>query len=244
MPRTDAQNTGDSAPEVWDQAARAYDDERARDPVYLSCVNEVVRHLGAQRVPWCLDAGCGTGMTTLLCAQQADGVVAVDYSYESLAVLRRKAAGLPILLVQADIKKLPFRDGIFDRAVCANTLQHLRQGVAQQQAVEELRRVTSQDGRIAVSVHHYSRAKRRAKWVKEGKPGQQGIDYIFRFSRRELAALTGGRVSAVGFYELAAFHRLSTGLQSLFFRLFGGLVALAGEGHMLIASIRKARRRR
>src|SRR5690606_29498406 len=130
----------------------------------------------------CLDAGSGTGLSTRALSRRCDVIVAVDYSLESLKVL--KAKGLRnVIAVQADLKALPFIDAAFDACVCANALQHLTPNGAQESAVSELHRVTAAEGRVVVSVHHYSKSKRKAGWVKEGKPGQKEIDYIFRFAR-------------------------------------------------------------
>ena len=69
-----------------------------------------------------------------------------------------------------------------------------------------------------MSVHHYSVEKQRAGWVREGKPGgKDGCDYIFRYTRSELAALfPSARIRAVGFYDWPA--------QMLITRIAGGSV--------------------
>jgi SAM-dependent methyltransferase len=179
-------------------------------------------------------------MATLACASRTATVVAVDYSFDSLAVLKRKATNKNILLVQADITRLPFRDNVFDYALCANALQHIKPGRPQERAIEELSRVTRPNGRIVVSVHHFSRSKRKRNWTKEGRPGQSDIDYIFRFARQDLRALTGGSLSAVGFYGLQRFPGVGVKVQNAVARVFGRIAAIAGFGHMLIAVVRKS----
>lgn len=212
-----------SRPEVWDAAADAYDDERQADPVYAACVAEVVRDLRPHgRV---LDAGCGTGLQTALIDGHCD-IHCVDFSRRSLAVLKRR---LPAAMTAAaDIRALPFEDESFDAVLCANALQHLGPE-GQGHAARELLRVLKRGGRYAVSVHHYSVEKQRAGWIKEGKPGQAGIDYIYRFSRAELARLfPGSRIRAVGFYGWP--------MQQAVSRVGGRALAAFGRGHMLIAS--------
>lgn len=239
MPAADASPRDGSAADVWDAQASVYDASRRSDPVYASCTREVVRAVpfGARR---CLDAGCGSGLSSAKLAERCGLVVAVDYSFDSLAVLKRKA--MPnVLLVQADLRALPFREGAFDACVSANTLQHLDPRGGQSAAIGELRRVTNAGGTISVSVHHYSRGKQKAGWIKEGRPGQRGIDYIFRFSLDDLrSALPDARIRAVGFYGLLRLPWLGGRLQAVAARGAGRLAALLGWGHMLIAVARGA----
>lgn len=212
-----------SNPEVWDAAADGYDDERKADPVYAACLAEVVRDLRPHgRV---LDAGCGTGLQTALIGGDCE-IHCVDFSRRSLAVLKRR---LPeASTAAADIRALPFADESFDAVLCANALQHLNaEGHAR--AAGELLRVLKRGGRFAVSVHHYSVQKQRAGWIKEGKPGQAGIDYIYRFSKAEFVRLfPGSRIRAVGFYGWPKQQQVS--------RVAGRALAAFGHGHMLIAS--------
>jgi len=225
--------TGSSA-SVWDREASRYDAAREADPVYSSCIQLTARPIRSG-TRLCLDAGCGTGLSTVALSHRCETVVAVDYSRESLGILRSK--GLRnVIPVQADLAALPFKEAAFESCVCANTLQHFRPDGAQVRAVSELKRVTGQSGTLIVSVHHYSKSKRKARWVKEGKPGQPGIDYIYRFCRKDLhALLPRSIISGVGYYGLVKIPLLGARLQWLMASLFGKIAALLGYGHMLIA---------
>ena len=234
-------NKGSSA-RVWDAGASEYDLLRTNDPVYAACTREAVRavSVGRPAAGTVLDAGCGTGLATLALLKWFRGVVALDYSFDSLRILRGKTESGRLSLVKADVCRLPFADGTFDAVLCANTLQHLRPGEPQHQAAAELKRVAKDGAVIVATVHHYSRAKRRLGWIKEGKPGQAGIDYIFRFSRAELLELfPGARISAVGSNLLSRIPLFSDLLQALLARGLGQCVARAGQGHMLLARLRK-----
>jgi len=223
---------------VWDEGASSYDETRQNDPVYSSCVHQAISCL-PDGVRLCLDAGAGTGIPTAQLAPRCDLVVAVDYSFDSLRILAQKK--LPnVLLVQADLQALPFKESVFDACVSINTLQHLNPRGPQQRAMRELKRVTKAFGILCLSVHHYSKDKRKSGWIKEGRPGQPGIDYIFRFSRQDLLGIMpDAKVRGVGYYGVSRLPYLGSRLQNMLGRLFGGIAGRLGHGHMLTASMRK-----
>lgn len=231
---SEANHTTGSVASVWDCEAASYDATRQADPVYCSCTHFAVLKIPKETL-LCLDAGCGTGLSTMALCARCTTVVAVDYSLESLKILQRK--GLKdVIAVQADLTALPFKDSAFDACVCANTLQHFRPDGAQDRAVAELGRVTKEDGIMSVSVHQYSRNKRKAGWIKEGKPGQPGIDYIFRFTRSDLLKLIPGSIiRGVGYYGWLRIPFFGGRLQNSLGALVSRAAALRGNGHMLIA---------
>ena len=106
-----------------------------------------------------------------------------------LRVNRKKLRGdglghLP--LVQADLCHLPFADGVFDRVVSCQVLEHVPGEAARRQAVSELARVVRTGGTLALSAYKHSLFT-RAFAKKEGQH-DGGIPF-FRFTRRELRAL-------------------------------------------------------
>jgi ubiquinone/menaquinone biosynthesis C-methylase UbiE len=216
-----------SKAEVWDELAACYEGDH-QDAVYWSCITQAIALLKPQGKV--LDAGCGTGMATQFLLH-CDRVEALDFSGGMLKELR-KNLGWPDNLntVQGDLRKLPFADASFDSVLCANALQHLTPDV-QPKAAAELMRVLTVGGRYSVSVHHYSRYKERRHWVKEGMPFQQrAADYIFRFSRAELAALfPRASIRAAGFVNCPA------RLQNITAHTVGGIQSRMQSGHMLIA---------
>ena len=217
---------------AWDRGSASYDVERSRDAVYETCLattRDAIESLAPRRL---LDVGCGTGLTTMPVCKPGRLVVAADYSFASLQQLRRKPGAPPT--IQADICNLPFRSGTFDVVMCANTLQHLKPDV-QVLAIEELRRLVEPGGAMVLTVHHYSSTKQRANWIKEGRPGQPGVDYIFRFDTADLERLHAGRrtVAAMGFGE---WPWLPVAVQSWLTRSYAGqLLARRRYGHMLIS---------
>jgi len=102
-----------------------------------------------------LDAGCGEGRHCFGALERGARVVGLDLDLGSL----KKAAG-PLRFVaktkgsfgamlQGDAFRLPFRDGTFDRVICAEVMEHVHDYPA---AARELARVTKPGGRVAVTI--------------------------------------------------------------------------------------------
>ena len=111
-----------------------------------------------------LDAGCGTGDSTICMAEQLRDtgarVTALDFSSASLEVTRRRAEmrGLDnIDYVEAPLEELPWLGvGEFDFVLSSGVLHHL---ASPEQGLEALREVLRPDGGIAVMVYsRYGRA--------------------------------------------------------------------------------------
>gem|GEM_PF-1824166 len=241
MVQKEPEPTG-SKPQTWDAIASSYDAKRLGDPVYLACCDAIVERISPIKPgAVVLDAGCGTGIVSMALVQRRVELHALDYSKESLRVLEQKLAplGVRATLTQGDIRHLDYPDGYFDAVICANTLQHLKPGDDQITAARELVRVLKPGGKFAFSVHHYSRKKQRSGWIKEGKPGDPGVDYIFRFSLADLESLIpethGHGIVACGFYQMSWPGPLVPKAQKIATNLFGSALAHARMGHMLLA---------
>ncbi len=133
-----------------------------------------------------LEAGCGTGRMTPTLARAVRSVVAIDFSFESLRVTRRKlaAAGVGnVYLVQADLCRLPFADDAFDRTVSCQVLEHVPGPAARRAAVSSLARTVKPGGTLALSAYKHSLLT-RCFGQKEGTH-DGGIPF-FRFSRAEM----------------------------------------------------------
>ena len=99
------------------------------------------RYLAPGRSYEVLDAGCGTGGTTLF-LQRFGPVTGVDFSPEALALARGR--GLK-RLARASVSRLPFSDGRFDALTCFDVLYH--RGVADvEETLREFRRVLRPGG--------------------------------------------------------------------------------------------------
>jgi ubiquinone/menaquinone biosynthesis C-methylase UbiE len=116
-----------------------------------------------------LDLGCGNGRHTLeACRRDCCRVVAVDLDREELRRVRymagvERANGRlqgDVAFVVADAQSLPFADSSFDKVMCTEVLEHVRDDEA---ALAELSRVLKPSGKLALSVPAY--LVERAMWL-------------------------------------------------------------------------------
>jgi ubiquinone/menaquinone biosynthesis C-methylase UbiE len=90
-----------------------------------------------------LDLGAGGGWCSHLLQRLNRRAVAVDIAHEMLAVIRERPTHSPIDAVAGDMERLPFLDGVFDKAVCLSAVHHVPDMRA---AVAEIARVLSPAG--------------------------------------------------------------------------------------------------
>lgn len=98
-----------------------------------------------------LDLACGTGRwLQKLLERGARSGVGIDYSTAMLGVASRKAA-IRGQLARADCLKLPFRNSVFDFAVCSFALSHIQD---LKQMARELARVMKPNAVVFISDLH------------------------------------------------------------------------------------------
>ena len=114
---------------LYDHIGEGYDLTRKADP-YL--VSRLAYHLQADPQGNYADFGCGTGNYTRALLKKGLQFTGIDVSLKMLEIARQKApAGS---WCQADIRALPFEDGIFDGGMATLTVHHwqdLKEGFAE-----------------------------------------------------------------------------------------------------------------
>lgn len=147
-----------------------------------------------------LDAGCGMGRHSFEALRRGAHVVAADLDGRALREVAAMAAamheegqvpaGASFQAVRADVLRLPFADGTFDRVIASETLEHIP---ADSTAIAELHRVLAPGGRAVVTVPRFW--PERVCWAlsREYHSNDGGHVRIYRTSE-----LTG-RLSASGF---------------------------------------------
>jgi ubiquinone/menaquinone biosynthesis C-methylase UbiE/uncharacterized protein YbaR (Trm112 family) len=183
----------------WDSQASNYNAARQSDLIYMAGVDAVTRALAPSCGDRVLDAGCGTGLALQRMALFDADFVELDLSRESLRQLKmlRFETLRPIVYVRGDLTTLPFIDSTFNKVLCANTLQHIPTHQLREDCLSELRRVSRDGARVVVSVHNFSKPKKRHGWPKEGSAGGHSgqVKYIYRFDAQEFADLVSRHFS-------------------------------------------------
>ena len=180
----------------WDEQAAQYEPTRRTDALYQAAVRGAARALQPRPGELILDAACGTGMIVHRYFRPGLRLVCLDLSLNSLRRLRDSLPAGAACCVRGDLRALPIADGVFDRVLCANALQHLPDPAGRCAAFAELSRVVRPGGRVVVSVHNYSVHKRKAGWPKEGPAkGNSGpVHYLYRYDIEEFRELLAARL--------------------------------------------------
>jgi SAM-dependent methyltransferase len=112
-------------------------------------VRVVLEYLDIQRDERVLDCGCGLGWFTHVLRELHDcRLAATDGDLPRLRVARRETRA-DISIAAADVLALPYRDGLFDKVVLSEVLEHVEDDGA---ALREVRRVTKPGGLVAITV--------------------------------------------------------------------------------------------
>jgi SAM-dependent methyltransferase len=143
-----------------------------------------VEGLGA--VGRALDVGCGDGRLTQALA--AEELTAADVSRVALQRARRRCPDASFVTLEPD-DPLPFSDAAFELALCAETLEHVRDV---QLLLSELRRVLAPGGTLAITTPAHSRLTALDLLVRGFERRFDPLSPHLRFfTRRSLAALLG-----------------------------------------------------
>lgn len=164
----------------FDRVARGFGDEALPGRTWEGLCRSLIRLLPRGRYA---DLGIGDGLLTLMLAEVAERVTAVDLSPEMLTQLgqRAAAAGLTnIETVEGDIDDLPLEDASHDVVVLSQALHHSEQPG---RALAEAVRVLAPGGRLLV----IDLLAHGEDWVRERlQDRQQG------FTERQLSDLLEG----------------------------------------------------
>jgi SAM-dependent methyltransferase len=155
--------------------------------------------LGVSRGDRLLDAGCGGGRHCFGALDRGARVVGLDLDVESLklarAGMRERPQGGGVL--RGNVFRLPFPDDHFDRAICAEVMEHVHDYPA---ALRELVRVLRPRGTLAVTIPTATTEHVYLRLCREYFESPGGHIRIFR--PRDLAramARVGLRVDGAGF---------------------------------------------
>lgn len=104
-----------------------------------------------------LEVGSGSGRFTEQAASTGAMVISLDYSYAVDANYASNGTKNNVLIVQADVYRMPFREGLFDKIFCIGVLQYTPDPAA---AFAVLPRYLKSGGSLVVDIY------RKIPWVK------------------------------------------------------------------------------
>jgi ubiquinone/menaquinone biosynthesis C-methylase UbiE len=127
----------------YDQISPIYDevfvDHIVHAEVILKVLNDI--YLEQEQETLVLDLGCGTGILSMLLADNGFKVTGLDISFESLSVLKKHISQFRV--IQADANFLPISSGSFRAVVCLGVWRHFPDF---QKVLKEISRILSVDG--------------------------------------------------------------------------------------------------
>lgn len=87
-------------------------------------INKILRGVRNQGI---IDVGCGDGRTALYLAQGKNSIIGIDISYTRLSRAKKKLQPhtQDAFFVQSYAEKLPFKEEIFEGAICTEVLEHV-----------------------------------------------------------------------------------------------------------------------
>lgn len=130
-----------------------------------------------------LDAGCGNGRYTFEAASRGKAIIiGVDIGQGSSQAAAKNVAGLEnVLIIQASLFRLPFRDGVFTSAFSNGVLMHTGNAQA---AFQEVARTVAEQGTFVVHVYHRL------------NPVWEAVDYFMRAVTTRLSVEMNMRFAA------------------------------------------------
>jgi SAM-dependent methyltransferase len=207
--------TGESAREreIRDRESERVDDDRAVETI---ATISAMSPLGGTL----LELGCGNGHFTKRLAGCFDLVLAVDFSEQSLRMIRDASN---VALVHADIRCLKVMPGAFDRVL--STLTSNLSNVAERAAMYELAAdAVGTRGSVVFSAHHHNLV---GSVPKSGRYAGDGA-YRYRFFRQELEREAARFFSRVEVQPLEVWCRGAGRLR----KIIGAYVADGVLGHV------------
>jgi SAM-dependent methyltransferase len=142
-------------------------------------LEQTLRQLGVEPSARLLDAGCGTSHTL---AALTDGLRARGYGFDVSAAAASYWRRRELTMCRASVDAMPFRDGVFDAAVCVDVLE--TDGVDEARACAELGRVLRDGGYLLLVLPAY-------RWLFSPEH-HRAVHATRRYTRARVAALLGG----------------------------------------------------
>lgn len=121
------------------------------DPAFARRARIILENLDIKPGMRILEVGCGRGFYEAAVVKIYPGVkiVGVDLNEKYLEVARRAVKDDNVTFLKADATKLPFGNGEFDRIICTEVLEHIRDD---ERVIREIFRVLKPRGKVLITV--------------------------------------------------------------------------------------------
>ncbi len=226
---------------AFDRVADDYDNTRVMPPAVLDdiarlCISQAdLAHGG-----FFLDAGVGTGRFAAPLARLAPGqIVGADFSLPMMQRARAKAGADSLLLVRADLQRLPFGDHSVKAALMVHIL-HLIENW--EQVVEEVRRVlvsggvlllgAEMGGRSTVIDFYYERA--RAQGILRPRLGAGSLTHTLAALRRPAHGAARTQALSAPFLSWTRAAPVAETLDALARRTYSQMWSIPDDAHTLL----------
>jgi len=155
-----------------------------------------------------LDVGCGDGASL---TGQAEYCVGIDIAEAELRRAKEKFPGFGFVL--GDVQRLPFREGVFDTALCSHIIEHVHQP---KQLLQELHRVMKRGGLLELE---FPNGFSLLEYVNRlfGAIGWSGYMHLHRFSPKNVHQLLKGAGWVI--IDVQSFAWLGPVIDSIYFHL-------------------------
>ena len=111
-----------------------------------------------------LDLGCGPGRIEHLLHDKYKMVFAVDFSKESLKIIDERAYK-NVLLIQADVNKLPFTEEVFDDVCMVEFIQHIPSFCLREKLLLDVKNISKKGAKIILTSYNYNEKKTKQKLI-------------------------------------------------------------------------------
>jgi len=113
---------------------------------------ELVDFIDPKKREWVLDVCCGTGTLSVMVTERVGSegvVVGVDLSPNMIRIAKQKAKRLNVEFVLATAELLPFKENVFNKALCCLGLHEMTK-VGRQNCLREIHKVLKNNGGLYV----------------------------------------------------------------------------------------------
>jgi len=203
-PEPGEESIEDNERRLRDEQAATYDRQFLPQRNYIE-LRATTARLEPRPTDLILEVGAGTGRMTMSYAGRCRDAVALDFSLASLLVLaqRVRTLGKPVPhLVHGDLKKLPFRDGVFSTHFACMVYQHIPGERNRDTGIAEAVRVTIPGGRIVLNLYNYNWHRQRSDTRSGTQAEREGFHsggrvYFHRFQPPEVREWLGRRLQDI-----------------------------------------------